>query len=132
MLSSFMFHKIENRDCFEGGSEGNLYFPIVDTLDFPKSVRNKAEQMIHRMVYDYERKKDCHLDLSELDLEARIMVSIDNDGNKMDEIEILVTGITDYDEVWLVECQKIHRDDALYKPFKRYFMKQLEKRLFGV
>ena len=131
MLSSFAFHKMESRDCFEGGSGGSLYFPILDSLDFPKSVRNKAEQMIHRMIYDYEREKSCRLDLSEFDLDARVIVSMDNNGSWLDEIEVLISGFMESDEVWLVECQRIHKDDALYKPFKRYFMKQLEKRLFG-
>lgn len=131
MLSSFAFHKIEDRDCFDGVADA-MYFPISDSLDFPKSIRNKAEQIIHRMLYVYEREHSCHLDLSELDLEANIGVSWDKDGKQTNEIEVLISGCMGNDEVWLVECQRILKDDVLYKPFKRYFMKQVEKRLFGV
>lgn len=132
MISRYRFEVIEGLNCFEDGVNNILYFPITDSEDFPREIREKAEEIIDGIIHAYELEKNCKLDLLKLCLNARIIVFIDRDGNWTKEISVLVSDSTGYDDIWIEESYSVDTSDPLYEPFKIYFMKQLEERLFGV
>lgn len=121
MFDKYKFEEIEAQNCFEHGVVDILYFPITNKNDFPKEIRDKAEEMINDMIQTYK------LDISQMRLNARIIVFCDKEGSWKKEISIVIAddGIGDLiEKSYSVECR-----DALYKPFKEHFMKQLENLL---
>lgn len=124
MLNRFKFEKIEEQDCFGHGAINTLYFPVTDSEDFPQGIRQKAEEIIDRIVHTYE------LDISKLCLCARMVVYSDRDGKWVDEISVVMSDCSAFDDTWIEEDYSIGYDDSLYEPFKAYVMKRLEEILF--
>ena len=123
-MSKYKFEEIERQDCFEDGVNDILYFPITDSKDFPLEIREKAKEIIDRIVHTYD------LDTSKLRLNARLIVFSDTNGKWSNEISIVISDSSVFDDTWIEENYSIKHDDPLYKPFKAYFMEQLEKKLF--
>lgn len=90
-----------------------------------------AEEIIDDMVHTYELENNRKLDLLKLCLNARMIVFIDRDGNWTREISVLVSDISGSDDIWIEDSYSVGISDPLYEPFRLYFMKQLEERLFG-
>ena len=131
MINTYQFGRVENQNCFEDGATNIIYFPVTDSLDFPKTIRDKAEEMIDSMIHAYEKENNCKLDLSKLCLNARIIAFVGNNGNWSYEIAVVISSnIEELYDVWIERSYAISRDNLLYVQFKAYFMEQLEKRLF--
>ena len=130
MISKYRFENIETADCFEDGVSNILYFPITDSEDFPREIRDKAESIIDGMINTYETDNNCKLDLLQLHLNARIVVFIDKSGKGSKEISIVISGSSISDDIWIEGEYSIEDGDSLYKPFRAYFIKQLEEKLF--
>lgn len=125
MLSKYKFEEVESQECFEDGVNDILYFPITDSKDFPLKIREKAEEIIDRIIHTHD------LDISKLCLNARIIVFADTNGKWINEISIVISDYSAFDDTWIEEEYSINHDDPLYEPFKAYFMKRLEEILFG-
>lgn len=131
MINTYQFGRVENLDCFEDDITNIVYFPITDSPDFPKAIRDKTEEMIGSMIHTYETENNCKLDLSKLCLNARILTFVGNSGNWTYEIAVVISGnIEEFDDIWIERSYAINWDDLLYVQFKAYFMEQLEKKLF--
>lgn len=132
MINIYQFGRVEDQNCFEDGATNMIYFPVItDSSDFPKAIRDKAEEMINSMIHTYETENNCKLDLSKLCLNARIIAFVGNDGNWSYEIAVVISSnIEEPYDVWIERSYAISRDDLLYVEFRAYFMKQLEKKLF--
>lgn len=131
MISTYQFGRVEDLDCFEEEITNNVYFSVKDSPDFPKAIRDKAEEMIDSMIHTYEAENNRKLDLSKLCLNARIIAFVGNNGNWTYEIAVVIAGnIEESDDIWIERSYAISRDDFLYVQFKAYFMEQLEKKLF--
>ena len=132
MINIYQFGRVEDQNCFEDGETNMIYFPVItDSPDFPKAIRDKAEEMIDSMIHTYETDNNCKLDLSKLCLNARIIAFVGNGGNWSYEIAVVMAGnIEEFDDIWIERSYAISRDDLLYAQFKVYFMEQLEKKLF--
>lgn len=131
MINTYQFGRVENLDCFEDGTVNIVYFPVKDSLDFPKAIRDEAEEMIDSMIHIYETENNCKLDLLKLCLNARIIAFVGNNDNWTYEIAVVISGnIEEVDDIWIERNYAISRDDLLYVQFKAYFMEQLEKKLF--
>ena len=130
MLSNYNFEKIDKQNFFEDGVSNILYFPITDSEDFPREIRDKAENIIDGMINTYEMDNNCKLDLLQLHLNARIVVFIDKSGKGSKEISIVISGSSISDDIWIEGEYSIEDGDSLYKPFRAYFIKQLEEKLF--
>lgn len=131
MISTYQFGRVENLDCFEEDITNIIYFPVTDSPDFPKAIRDKAEEMIDSMIVIYETENNCKLGLSKLCLNARIIAFVGNNGNWIYEIAVVIaSNMGKFDDIWIEGSYSISRDDLLYTQFKAYFMEQLEKKLF--
>lgn len=131
MINTYQFGRVENLDCFEDDITNIVYFPVTDSPDFPKSIRDKAEELIDSMIHTYETENNYKLDLSKLCLNARILAFVGNNGNCTCEMAVVISGnIEEIDDIWIERSYAISRDDLLYVQFKAYFMEQLEKKLF--
>lgn len=126
MISDYKFEEVERQNCFEDGVNDILYFPITDSKDFPPEIREKAEEIIGRIIHTYR------LDISKLCLNVRIIVFLDINGKWLNEISIVISDYSAFDDTWIEEKYLIDQEDPLYEPFKTYFMKRLEEILFGV
>lgn len=126
MLSSYKFEEVERQDCFEDGVNDILYFPITDSKDFPREIREKAEEIIGRIVHTHD------LHVSKLCLNARIVVFSDTNGKWLNEISIVISDSSAFDGTWIEEEYIISHEDSLYVPFKTYFMKQIEEIVFNI
>lgn len=130
-MNTYKFGKNDSVDSFGDGVNNILYFPVKDSVDFPKAIRDKTEKMIDGMIYTYEMENSCTLNLSKLCLNARMVVFMDKDGNWKYEIVVVISGDRELDYIWIEDSYIIGLDDLLYEPFKGYFMEQLEKSLFN-
>ena len=126
MLSDYKFEEVERQNCFEDGVNNILYFSITDSKDFPLKIREKAEEIIDRIIHTHG------LDISKLRLNARIIVFLDTNGKWLNEISIVISDYSAFDDTWIEEEYLINCGDPLYEPFKTYFMKRLAEILFGV
>lgn len=132
MINKYQFGRIEDLSCFDDGVTNIVYFPVTDSADFPKVIRDKAEEMIGSIIHVYETDNHCKLDLPKLCLNARIIAFVGNNGDWIYEIAVVVSGnVEEFDEGWIESNYSISRNDPLYVQFKVYFMEQLEKKLFG-
>lgn len=132
MLSKYKFGKIDRQNCFEDGVSNILYFTITDSEDFPRGIRDKTENIIDGMINTYETDNNCKLDLLQLHLNARIVVFIDKSGKWSKEISVVISGTSASDDIWIEGEYSIEDGDSLYKPFRAYFIKRLEEKLFMV
>ena len=131
MINTYQFGHVDDLNCFEDGTTHIVYFPVIDSPDFPKAIRGKTEEMIDSMIHIYEMENNCKLDLSKLCLNARIIVFVGNNGNWSYEIAVVISGnIEEFADIWMERSYAISRDDLIYAQFKAYFMEQLEKKLF--
>lgn len=130
MIEGYKFEQTDERNCFEDGEHNVLYFPVKDSMDFPKEIRDKTEEVIDSMVYAYELENNCTLDLSKLRLDARLETFAEHSGNWSYEILVVISGSTAFDDIWIEREYAIGRNDPLYKPFKAYFMEQIEQNIF--
>lgn len=102
MISTYQFGRIENLDCFEKDITNIIYFSVTDSPDFPKAIRDKAEEMIDSMIHNYEMENNCKLDLSKLCLNARILAFVGNNGNRTYKIAVVISGnIEEFDDIWI-------------------------------
>lgn len=131
MISKYRFGRIEDLNCFDDGVTNIIYFPVTDSPDFQKAIRDKVEAIIDSMVHAYETENSCKLDLSKLCLNTRIIAFVGNNGDWTYEIAVVISGnIEEFDDIWIEMSYVISRYDLLYAQFKAYFMEQLEKKLF--
>ena len=130
MIGRYKFEETDERNCFEDGEHHAFYFPVKDSMDFPKEIRDKTEEMIDSLVYAYELENNCTLDLSKLRLDARLETFADHSGNWLNEILVVISGSTAFDDIWIEGEYTIGRHDPLYKPFMAYFMEQIERKIF--
>ncbi|MDE6740395.1 MAG: hypothetical protein K2K07_15030 [Lachnospiraceae bacterium] len=131
MINTYQFGCVEDQNCFEDGATNMIYFPVTDSPDFPKAIRDKAKEMIDSMVHTYETENNCKLDLSKLCLNARIIAFVGNNRRWSYEIAVVISSnIEELYDVWIERSYAISRDDLLYVEFRAYFMEQLEKKLF--
>ena len=131
MISGYEFGKTEIQDCFEDGTVNTLYSPVMDSVDFPKGIRDKTEAIIENMIYNYETENNCNLDLSAMCINAKLDVFMNKTGKWSYEIAVVISGKSGCDDVWIEEDYSIKPEDHLYEIFRRYFMEQLESNLFN-
>ena len=124
MLSSYRFEDIEMQNSFEEGVTDMIYFPVTDSEDFPTEIREKTEEIIDHIIHAHK------LDISKLRLNARIIVYSDANCDWLNEISVLISDYSAFDDAWIEEEYSIGHEDPLYAPLKAYVMKQIEEILF--
>lgn len=126
MISDYRFEDVEIQNSFEHGVTDIIYFTVTDSEDFPQEIRKKAEEIIDHIVHTHK------LDISKLRLHARVIVFSDRNGKWSNEISVVISDYSAFDDTWIEEKYSIGHEDSLYAPFKEYIMKRLEEILFGV
>lgn len=124
MISNYRFENIEMENSFEEGVTEMIYFPVTDSEDFPMEIREKTEEIIDRIIHTHK------LDISKLRLNARIIVYSDVNCNWLNEISVMISDYSSFDDMWIEEVYSIGHEDFLYVPLKAYVMKQIEEILF--
>ena len=105
MLGRYGFKGMDAESCFDDPEFGNMYFPILDTMETPKGIMDKTEEMVNELLHKH------HIpNARRMELYLNALVKVDPAKNKM-----LI--------IW--------RGSPLYGEFKSYFMAQVEKGLFG-
>lgn len=128
MLGKYGFKGLDGESCFCHGGFGSIYFPVLDSGETPEGIMRKTEQMVDELLHIYYIAHGCRMQLSGLYLNALVKVNTD------DRSMGISVKISDYDlvEDHMVEKNYgIWRGNPLYGEYKSYFMKQLEKELFG-
>lgn len=125
MLSKFGFKGMDAESCFDDPEFESVYFPILDTMETPKGIMDKAEEMVNELLHMH------HIpNARKMELYLNALVKVDPVKNKMG----ICVKISDYDSLEDHIAEKkliIWRGSPLYGEFKSYFMAQVEKRLFG-
>mgnify|MGYP001155221556 FL=1 len=124
MISNYRFEDIEMQNSFEEGVTDMIYFPVTDSEDFPTEIREKTEEIIDHIIHAHK------LDISKLRLNARIIVYSDANCDWLNEISVLISDYSAFDDAWIEEEYSIGHEDPLYAPLKAYVMKQVEEILF--
>ena len=124
MLNRFKFEDVEMQNSFEEGVTDMIYFPVTDSEDFPTEIREKTEEIIDHIIHAHK------LDISKLRLNARIIVYSDANCDWLNEISVLISDYSAFDDAWIEEEYSIGHEDPLYAPLKAYVMKQIEEILF--
>lgn len=124
MISNYRFEDIEKQNSFEEGVTDMIYFPVTDSEDFPMEIREKTEEIIDRIIHTHK------LDISKSRLNAKIIVYSDVNCNWLNEISVVISDYSTFDDTWIEEEYSIGHDDSLYVPLKSYVMKQIEEILF--
>ena len=124
MISNYRFEDIEMQNSFEEGVTDIIYFPVTDSEDFPTEIREKTEEIIDHIIHAHK------LDISKLRLNARIIVYSDANCDWLNEISVLISDYSAFDDAWIEEVYSIGHEDPLYAPLKAYVMKQVEEILF--
>lgn len=124
MISNYRFEDIEMQNSFEDGVTDMIYFPVTDSEDFPTEIREKTEEIIDHIIHAHK------LDISKLRLNARIIVYSDANCDWLNEISVLISDYSAFDDAWIEEEYSIGHEDPLYAPLKAYVMKQVEEILF--
>ena len=125
MISNYRFEDVEMQNSFEEGVTDMIYFPVTDSEDFPTEIRKKTEEIIDHIIHAHK------LDISKLRLNARIIVYSDANCDWLNEISVLISDYSAFDDVWIEEEYSIGHEDPLYEPFKAYVMKRLGKYCFS-
>ena len=124
MISNYRFEDIEMQNSFDEGVTDIIYFPVTDSEDFPTEIREKTEEIIDHIIHAHK------LDISKLRLNARIIVYSDANCDWLNEISVLISDYSAFDDAWIEEEYSIGHEDPLYAPLKAYVMKQIEEILF--
>jgi len=124
MINNYRFEDVEMQNSFEEGVTEIIYFPVTDSEDFPMEIREKTEEIIDHIIHT--RK----LDISKLRLNARIIVHSAANDDWLNEISVLISDYSAFDDAWIEEEYRIGHEDPLYVPFKAYVMKQIGEILF--
>lgn len=124
MISNYRFEDIEMQNSFEEGVTDMIYFPVTDSEDFPTEIREKTEEIIDHIIHAHK------LDISKLRLNARIIVYSDANCDWLNEISVLISDYSAFDDAWIEEEYSIGHEEPLYAPLKAYVMKQIEEILF--
>ena len=124
MISNYGFEDIEIQNSFEDRVTDIIYFPVTDSEDFPIEIREKTEEIIDHIIHTHK------LDISKLRLNARIIVYSDANCDWLNEISVLISDYSAFDDAWIEEEYSIGHEDPLYAPLKAYVMKQIEEILF--
>ena len=124
MISNYRFEDIEMQNSFEEGVTDMIYFPVTDSEDFPTEIMEKTEEIIDHIIHAHK------LDISKLRLNARIIVYSDANCDWLNEISVLISDYSAFDDAWIEEEYSIGHEDPLYAPLKAYVMKQIEEILF--
>jgi len=125
MLSKYGFKGQDAESCFDDPEFGNMYFPILDSVEAPKGIMDKTEEMIEELLRMYQINS-----IRRMGLYLNALVQVDPAKNKMG----ICVKISDYDSLEDHIAEKrfiIWRGSPLYGEFKSYFMRQVEKELFG-
>ena len=128
MLSKYKFKGLDAASSFCNSGFGSIYFPIMDSEETPKGIMQKTEQIIDELLHVYRITHGCRMDVSGLYLNAFVSVS------PRDKRMGINVKISDYDSLQDHVVEKkfsIWQGSPLYGQFKKYFMAQLEKELFG-
>lgn len=130
MLSKYEFKKQNITNSFQDReSDGFFYFPINDSVDFPKFIREKAEELINELIETYEKENGKIFDSSKFYLDARIEVYFNQDRIPIENICIFIDNIEG--DLGFEKNMQITPENTLYYAlFKSYFVAQLEKVLF--
>ena len=132
MISNYRFEDIEMQNSFEEGVTDMIYFPVTDSEDFPTEIREKTEEIIDHIEEKkgFAKRFSAKLDISKLRLNARIIVYSDANCDWLNEISVLISDYSAFDDAWIEEEYSIGHEDPLYAPLKAYVMKQIEEILF--
>lgn len=125
MLSKYGFKGQDAESCFDDPEFENMYFPILDSVEAPKGIMDKTEEMIEELLRMYQINS-----IRRMGLYLNALVQVDPAKNKMG----ICVKISDYDSLEDHIAEKrfiIWRGSPLYGEFKSYFMRQVEKELFG-
>lgn len=128
MLGKYGFKGLDGESCFCHGGFGSIYFPVLDSGETPEGIMRKTEQMVDELLHAYPVIHGCSMKVSGLYLNAVVQL------NPEDRSMGISVKVSDYDLVEDHMAEKnygIWRGNSLYGEFKSYFMKQLEKELFG-
>ena len=97
MISNYRFEDIEMQNSFEEGVTDMIYFPVTDSEDFPTEIREKTEEIIDHIIHAHK------LDISKLRLNARIIVYSDANCDWLNEISVLISDYSAFDDAWIEE-----------------------------
>lgn len=120
--------KMKKQTVSQTANAALYIFRLLVRLIFQSESEKGQEECIRILITAYESETGCSLDISELCLCARLVVCRKTGCG----IGIVISG-TDClgRDVCIDEYYKIGCGDPLYGQFKKYFMAQLEKELFG-
>lgn len=124
-MNIYHFSKVETVNSFDDGFTDILYFPITESTVF--TIRNKAEELINEIIYNYKKNTGFNIDTSKFYLDARMISFKNTNGLIENEISVI---ISDEEDLFFEKEYKVIPSDELYIPFKTYFMEQLEKICF--
>lgn len=126
------FKKIAEGDSFRGRDIDLMYFSISKEEDFPKAIRKRVNSMIRDTIFKYEKSHRCSLDVHQLELDIRLLVSMANAEHKPEStIDITLTSCeTDNKEILIYDEFVVGSDNPIYMVFKKYFMERLGRILF--
>ena len=125
MLNKYGFKGMDAESCFSDPEFGIMYFPVPDSVETPKGIMDKTEEMENELLHMYHISNARRMELY-----LNALVKVDPAKNKMG----IYVGISDYDSLEDHIAEKkliIWRGSPLYGEFKSYFMAQVEKGLFG-
>lgn len=131
MISGYKFKEVSVCDYFHEEIPNPIYFPVTDSEGLPCRIREKAEGIIDGLIKSYETENRRVLDLTKLYLDVRVEIYFNNEKNPVCGISVIIASHETEKEVWLSGEHEIKQGDNLYKPFRKYFMEQAEKCLFG-
>ena len=80
----------------------------------PTEIRKKTEEIIDHIIHAHK------LDISKLRLNARIIVYSDINGKWSNEISVVISDYSVFDDTWIEEEYSIGYEDPLYVPLKTY------------
>jgi len=125
--------RVLNGNSFSKGDIDLLYFSIGKGNNFPKDIKETIDLMINGIICGHESGHGCRVDVTQLEADARLLISLANPEHKPEHIIDVTISSCDPDnkEILLYDEFVVYPDSEMFDIFKRCFMNQLEEALFG-
>lgn len=109
-----------------------LYISVNREDNLPEAIKEKAYCMMRNAISRYEEEHKCRLDICQLELDLRLLVSTANVERKPESTIDITIASCEPDGREILVCDEfvVSLDNPMYKVFKEYFMKRLRMALF--
>lgn len=110
----------------------DLIHLTADSDELPKEITEKVDSMINNIIENYEEQERHKLDIEQLEIDARLLISTANPEHKPESsIDVtIMSGEENPEEILIYDEFIVLPETAIHEVFKRYFMKRLEEILF--